>query len=132
MDRLFDESYWSPLAFSERRHEGQLYVPRVDISESEQEIKVRADIPGVDPEQVNVEVTEDAVLISGSTERSSEEQGDSYYRMERSTGRFSRDITLPCKIDPESVEAKTKNGVISVTLKKLPSERKKKVQVLPE
>jgi HSP20 family protein len=127
MEKLFDESFWWPFSSNERAL--SIMYPKVDISETENEVKVRADIPGVDPENVNIEVTEDFLSISGSSERSEEEKGENYYRVERQFGEFSREFILPSKIDPDSVEAEAKNGTIIITLKKQPSEQKKKVQV---
>lgn len=133
MDRLFDESFWSPfgrLAASTRGLSG-LDLPRVDISESASEVKVRADLPGVDPDRVSIDVTEDTLAISGSFEKGEEEKGENYCRVERRTGQFAREFSLPAKVDPDSARATAKHGVVTVTLKKLASEQKKKVQVKP-
>ena len=77
-------------------------------------------------------MTEDSLALSGSVEKSSEEKGENFYRMERQAGQFSREFVLPSKIDPDSVEAKAKNGTITITLKKQPSEQKRKVQIKSE
>ncbi len=134
MDRLFNESFWSPFGLTESGHGRGMaaFIPRVDISETDTEVKVRADIPGIDPEKVNIEVTEDSLALSGSVEKSSEEKGENFYRMERRAGQFSREFVLPSKIDPDSVEAKAKNGTITIILKKQPSEQKRKVQIKSE
>lgn len=134
MDRLFDESFWSPFGLVEsgRGRGVAAFVPRVDVSETDKEVKVRADIPGIDPEKVSIEVTEDSLALSGSVEKSSEEQGENFYRIERQAGQFSREFVLPSKIDPDSVEAKARNGTITITLKKQPSEQKRKVQIKSE
>jgi len=131
MDKLFDESFWSPFGLIENEQR-QTFVPRVDISETESEIKVRADIPGVDPSEINIEVTEDSLGLSGSLEKSNEERGENFYRLERQSGQFFREFVLPSKIDPDSVEAKSKNGVIAISLKKQPSEQKRKIKVKTE
>lgn len=133
MDRLFDESFWSPFSLMERgNQEMQSFLPRVDVSETDNEVKIRADIPGIDPDKVNIEVSEDSIHLSGSVEKSNEEKGENYYRMERQSGQFSREFILPSKVDTNSVDAKAKNGVITINLKKQPSEQKKKVQVKAE
>lgn len=129
VDRLFDESIWSPFALSK---DMQSFAPCVDVSETDKEVKIRADIPGVDPERVNIEITEDSVTLSGSMEKSEEEKRENYYQMERSSGQFSREFMFPSTIDPDSAEAKSKNGVISITLKKQQSDQKRKVQVQVE
>ncbi len=132
MDRLFDESFWAPFGLldgrRERRHMGRL-MPRVDISETDTEVKLRAEIPGVDPEKLDIEVTEDTITLSGKTERSEEEKKENYYRAERYVGEFSREFMLPCRIEPDKVEARAKNGVITISLQKQASEQRKKVQV---
>lgn len=134
MDRLFDESFWSPLGLveSDRSRGTTVFAQRVDLSETETEIKVRADIPGIDPEKINIEVTEDTLALSGSHEKSEEEKGENFYRMERQSGRFSREFILPSKIDADLVEAKANGGVLTITLKKQPSEQKRKVQIKSE
>ncbi len=134
MDRLFDESFWSPFGLleSDRSRGISSFAPRVDISETDTDIKVRADIPGMNPEDINIEVTEDTLALSGSHEKSEEEKGENFYRIERQSGQFSREFVLPSKIDADSVEAKAKHGVLTITLKKQPSEQKRKVQVKSE
>jgi HSP20 family protein len=132
MDRLFDEFFWSPFSLVEGNRGLATFAPHVDISETDTEVKVRADIPGVDPEKVNIEVSEDSIAISGSIEKTEEEKNENFYRIERQEGEFSREFTLPSKVDPNSVEAKAKNGTITITLKKQPSEQKKKVQIKAE
>jgi HSP20 family protein len=131
MDRLFDESFWSPTGLAEN-DQGQIFVPRVDISETESEIKVRADMPGINPDKVNIEVAEDSLKLSGSVEKSEEEKRENFYRSERQSGQFLREFILPSKIDPDSVEAKSKNGVISINLKKQPTEKKRKIKIKTE
>ena len=134
MDRLFDESFWSPFGLleSDRSRGISSFAPRVDISETDTDIKVRADIPGMNPEDINIEVTEDTLALSGSHEKSEEEKGENFYRIERQSGQFSREFVLPSKIDTDSVEAKAKHGVLTITLKKQPSEQKRKVQIKSE
>lgn len=131
MDKLFSDHFLMPFG---RWGLGQTdglggFAPKVDISETEKEIKVRAEVPGTDPDNVSIEVTEDTLSISGTVEKSSEEKEENYYRMERSQGYFSREFVLPSKIDADSVIAEAKNGVISITLTKLASEQKRKVQI---
>lgn len=134
MERLFDESFWSPFGLAESSFGRDMttFAPRVDVSETETEVKVRADVPGIDPDNVDIEITEDSLALSGSVERSNEEKGENFYRVERQEGEFSRQFMLPSKVDPDSVEAKAKNGTITISLKKQPSEQKKKVQVKAE
>lgn len=131
MDKLFGEHFLMPFGRWGLDHSdgSSYYVPKVDISETESEIKVRAEVPGIDPDNVSIEVTDDTLTISGRIDKSNEEKDENYYRIERSHGRFSREFSLPSKIDTDSVSAEAKNGVVVITLTKLPSERKRKVEI---
>ncbi len=131
MDRLFSDQFLMPFGrWGLGQTDGlQNFAPKVDISETEKDIKVRAEVPGIDPDDVSIEVTEDMLSISGTTEKTNEEKDENYYRMERSQGHFSREFILPSKIDADSVNAEAKNGVIAITLTKLPSEQKRKVEI---
>lgn len=132
MDRIFNDSLLS--SFGRTSGWGMLqgaesFSPRVDISETEQEVRVRAELPGMDPKDVTVEVTDDSLSLSGTLERSAEEKQENYYRIERGYGRFSREFVLPAKVDVDSVKAEAKDGVITITLQKQPSAKKKKVAI---
>lgn len=129
MDRLFSDHFMAPFDRFGLSEGMRVFSPKVDISETEKEIKVRAEIPGINPDDVSIEVTEDALSITGTIEKSNEEKDENYYRMERSSGRFSREFMLPAKIDADNVNAEAKNGVITITLDKQPSEQKRKVEI---
>lgn len=132
MSRVFDESFWDPfeekgLSLGERNIEA---FPKVNISETEKEVKVTASIPGIDPEKINVEVQEDSVSISGALEEEKEDSNERHYRFERDYGEFYRSFTLPAKVDPGKVTAQSKNGVITIILPKTVDKAlKKKVDV---
>ena len=131
MDRLFSDRLFSPLGrFGLDLPDGMGdFTPAVDISETETEVKVRAEVPGIKPDDIDIEVTEDTLSLSGKAERSLEENQENYYRMERTAGQFSREFTLPSKIDTDSVDAQAKDGIVTITLAKLPSDQKRKVEV---
>ena len=129
MDRLFSDHFMTPFGRFGLSESMQSFSPKVDVSETEKEIKVRAEVPGINPDDVSIEVTEDTLSIAGTIEKSNEEKDENYYRMERSSGRFSREFMLPSKIDADNVNAEAKNGVITITLTKQPSEQKRKVEI---
>ena len=129
MDRLFSDHFMTPFGRFGLSEDMQAFSPKVDVSETEKEIKVRAEVPGINPDDVSIEVTEDTLSIAGTIEKSNEEKDENYYRMERSSGRFSREFMLPSKIDADNVDAQAKNGVITITLSKQPSEQKRKVEI---
>ncbi len=116
MDRLFGDHFLMPFGrWGLDQTDGiGIFAPKVDISETENEIKVRAEVPGIDPDDVSIEVTEDTLSIPGTVDKSNEEKDENYYRMERQSGRFSREFMLPSKIDADSVNAEAKNGVVAI------------------
>ncbi|MCA9365886.1 Hsp20/alpha crystallin family protein [Candidatus Kaiserbacteria bacterium] len=129
MDRLLSDRFMTPFGHLGLTDSFGSFSPKVDISETEKEVKVRAEVPGINPEDVSIEVTDDTLSITGTIEKSNEEKDENYYRMERSSGQFSREFMLPSKVDVDSVNAEAKNGVIVITLTKQPSEQKRKVKI---
>jgi len=125
MDRLFDESFWGPL---ERRD----LFPKVNVSETKTQVKVTAEVPGMDPEKIEVEADENSLSLSGKIEKEEEQKDERFYRYERSYGEFSRTIPLPSAVEPDKVEAQAKDGVLTVTLPKSKEKSRKKVKVKKE
>jgi HSP20 family protein len=120
MNRVFDAF------FGNRPGNGgtaRRWVPAMDLVEDKNDLVLRADLPGLSEDDVDIEVKDGVLTISGErkTEEKKEEEG--YYRVERAFGRFSRSLTLPDGIDPEQVKAKFDNGVLEVRIPK-PEERK--------
>jgi HSP20 family protein len=119
MERAFEnfsrDFGWSPPALA-----GMAEAPRVDVSETDSEVKIEAELPGVDEKDVEVVLSEGRLTIKGEKKQETEDKGDNYYRMERSYGKFSRVIPLPDGVvDNENVDATFKNGVLTITLPKL-------------
>lgn len=134
MNRLFDGflggstlSQWAPF----ERGGAEAFQPRVDVSETDSEIKVSAELPGLDENDIDVSLTRDTLTIKGEKKEEKEEKGSDYYRMERSYGSFTRSIPLPVEVNTDKVEATFKKGVLRVTLPKTASaiEKTKKVAV---
>lgn len=125
MNRFFDENFWAPLT----SFEWGVSFPRVDVSETSTSVKVKADIPGIDPKNVDIDVRDDRLTISGRSEEEKEEKDESFYRVERSYGEFNRIISLPARVDPASVKATAKNGVLHITIKKAKPVERKKVKI---
>jgi len=125
MDRLFDEvfkrpffSLWSP-RFGAGEIE-ELYLP-VDIFEDGESVVVKAEIPGIKKENIDVQLTPDSITISGK--KSSEERTEQkdYFRLERSYGSFTRTFELPAEILTDKARAVFKDGVLEVRIPKNPS-----------
>lgn len=103
--------------------------PKLDIEDKKDSIVIKADIPGVDQKDINIEAQEDCLVIQGKTEESKEEKSKNYYRQERKSGSFYREIPLPCAVDSKAVTASFKNGVLEVHLPKIDTKNEKRVKV---
>jgi len=123
--RGFDRDPW-------RAFEVGLPWPPTDVSETDKEISVRLDVPGLSAEDLDVELTGNALTVRGERSEESEKKGNGdVYRHERYSGSFSRTITIPAYADTAKAEAKYDKGVLTVTLPKLPGEGPKRVPVKP-
>ena len=123
MDRLFDK-FFEMMPFSE-----QEFVPSVDVSETANEIMVQAEIPGIDPQELDISLNGRLLTIRGEKKSEHEEEKENYHKIERRYGSFSRTLELPSDIDPDRVEAKYKDGVLKIILPKTESGKKIKVSV---
>lgn len=134
MDELFDSFYRGlDLEPFFDGHRGA-FTPTVDISENDKEIKVTAELPGMDEKDIEISLNKDTLSIKGEKKEEKEEQGRDYYRMERSYGSFHRTIPLPREVDSDKVDAQFKKGVLTITLPKTKKavEETKKIAVKVE
>jgi HSP20 family protein len=132
MNRLFEGFFSRPgLATSwfETPEPGQ-WLPMIDMTENDKQIHVRAELPGIDPADVDVSVSEDRLVISGEKKSDREAMGEGWTHRESSCGSFSRSIPLPESVDPEQVTARYDKGVLTVELTKSPTSASRKVPVL--
>ena len=139
MERLFERffgSSWlrpfgleSPL-WSEMAKSMDIRVPSVDVIDREDEVVVRAEIPGVDKENLEVSLSDDRLTIKGTTrsEKQGKEAGE-YTRREMSRGSFTRVVTLPANVDGEKAKASFKDGVLEMTLPKLKPSKRFRIRV---
>src|SRR5580698_11287899 len=94
------------------------WSPAVDIYETENELVLKADLPDVDPANVEVQFENGTLTLKGNRKFEEEKNGKGYHRIERSYGSFVRAFSLPETVDPEKVKADFKNGVLTVTMQK--------------
>ena len=126
MNRLFDDFFggfplaeretgagWAPAAFT----------PRVDVSETDTEVKVSAELPGMDEKDIAVELQDDVLTLRGEKKSAQEEKGKNWYRREQSWGSFQRAIELPAGVDAGKAKAQFKKGVLTFTAPKRPEEQ---------
>jgi HSP20 family protein len=121
MNRLFNSFFDSPTPSNSAAP--RRWIPAMDLSESEQEFVLRADLPGLDENDVNIELEDSVLTVSGERKSEHEERKEGYYRVERASGKFSRSLTLPEGVDPEQINASFENGVLEVHIPK-PEQRK--------
>jgi HSP20 family protein len=115
MDRLFDRFFESGEA--EIPALGG-WEPKADISETKDAVVVKAEVPGVDPKEIEVSMRDGYLTIKGEKEQEKEEKDERHHRMERSYGAFVRAIRLPAAVDATKATGTFKNGVITVTMPK--------------
>jgi HSP20 family protein len=104
------------------------WTPPVDIFETPESIIIRADLPGVERNALNVEMRENSLIIQGER-RLEEEAGRNYHRVERAYGGFRRVFSLPVGLRPHQIQATLKNGVLEITLLKEEEAKPKQIQV---
>jgi HSP20 family protein len=104
-------------------------VPTMDLSETDETIEVRLDLPGVQPSEINVQVTGNVLSISGERKEEKETKERTFHVVERRSGSFSRSITLPCPVQDDKVDAKYHDGVLTVTLPKTKEAKGSRIKV---
>ena len=130
MDHLFEESFVSPRTWvTNGGMNANLAGPRVDMYETGNEVVVKASLPGIKPEDVDITVTGDVLTISGEMKEETEQKDKSYIRRERRFGSFSRSIELPEGLDVNKADARFDNGLLTLTLPKGEEIKPKKIEV---
>ena len=107
------------------------WTPAIDVERDNGNLVVRADIPGITPDEVKIEVEDDILTVSGGHEEGHEHKDKQYMRRERRYGSFMRSVALPAGVDPKHIKARTKDGVVEVMIP-LPKEaNREKVTITP-
>lgn len=116
MNALFDD--WFPVDEAPPSLALPAFSPKVDVKESDGEVRVTAELPGVEEKDVEVSVSGDMLTIKGEKKEEKEEKGEERYRLERTYGSFRRTFALPCEVDSAKATATYKKGVLTITLPK--------------
>lgn len=127
MDRLLEESYIRPNSWTGLAA-GHLAVP-VDLWETKDAYHLRADVPGVTPDQLEINATSDTISIVGEVKGQADVTNDRWIRQERRVGKFQRAFTLPMAIDPTKVDATFENGVLQLVLPKAENVKPRTIKV---
>jgi HSP20 family protein len=126
MDKVFERFFGGEL---ESVPASASWTPRVDVEETESEMVVKADLPGVAPEDVEVTVKEGVLVLRGSRKEEKEEKEKNSVRIERFVGEFYRAIPLPAVADEEKIEAEAAKGVLTIRIPKSEKAMPKKIEV---
>lgn len=134
VDSLFDRFFGGRWGFG-RGNELDLgrwpETLRADLAESDDEVTVTLEVPGVDPKELDINVTGQTLTVRGEKRQEREDQQRNFHYVERQFGSFQRTISLPVGVDPEKVNATFRNGVVTIRLPKNPDARPKKITVKP-
>jgi len=110
-------------------YRGEESFPAVNVWSGSDEVLIKADIPGVDPKDINLTVKESFVTIEGEKKEEQVGENATFHRRERGSGKFVRSLQLPFAVDAEKVSAKCKDGVLTITLPRHESSRPHKIQI---
>jgi HSP20 family protein len=124
MDRLFEDFFSNPLNVSEAFSQ-----PSVDLIQTDDEIIVKATLPGLDPDDLDIQITGDTLTLRGESKAEEEVKEAKYHLRERRYQSFSRSLRLPTTVVAEKAEAEMKNGVLTLTLPKAEEVKPKVISV---
>ena len=130
LNRVFDEAFrGAPRGSDDEWALGGQWAPSVDIYENDGNLVLKAELPGIEPKDVDVRVENNVLTLRGERKFESEVKRDKYHRVERAYGTFSRSFTLPSVVDTDRIKAEYKDGVLQVTLPQREEAKPKQIQV---
>ena len=130
MDRLFDDSFVRPWHITSLLGDGA--EAPIDMYHTDESVVVKATVPGIKPEEVDITITGDTLTIKGETKSEEEVKEEHYFRKERRYGAFSRSILLPNSLKTDKAEASFENGVLTLTIPKAEEHKPKQIKVKPK
>jgi HSP20 family protein len=128
MNRLFEESVGRFRGYDESIDSG-VWSPAVDIYETEHDIVLKAELPEVKQENIDIRLENNTLTLKGERKFEKETKEENYHRMERRYGSFSRSFTLPSTVDQDKIKAEYKDGILTVTLPKKDEVKPKQIKV---
>jgi len=124
MDRLFDDAFTRPLGPS-----GLSAIPAIDLLQTTDEVVVKAALPGLEAEDVQISVNADMLTLRGEFKREEEQKDATYHILERRSGTFERSIRLPADVQTDKAKADFENGVLTITLPKAEAVKPKTITI---
>jgi HSP20 family protein len=125
MNRFFDEFFGEGRA---ELAEGA-WMPSVDVSETDTEMKVRAELPGMTQDDIELNLQDNVLTLKGEKKQEKKEGKEDYHRMECCYGSFTRSFTLPASVEQDKVQASFKDGILEITLPKSEETKPKKISI---
>ncbi len=129
MDRLFDNFMRDPWESMNVPFSHHAWAPALDIAEDDREVTVRAELPGVDPAELEITVLDNVLTLSGEKKEHSKKEEKDFFHSESHYGSFRRSIALPSGVDVENVTAEHSNGVVTIKLQKSQTVAPKRIPV---
>ncbi len=126
MDRLFDDAFTRPWNLGDG---GRFGMPAVDMYQTDDDVVVKMSVPGMKPEDVQISVTGDTLVIKGETKEENDNKEKAYHIREQRWGSFERTLTLPTAVRPEKAQADFKDGILTITLPKAEEVKPKTITV---
>ena len=124
------ESLWPSLARNrDSAWFAPLAVPPIDLSETTDAVQVTMDLPGVKPDEIDIQINNNVLTISGQRQEEKEEKGKTFHRIERRSGSFSRSITLPTSVAQDDIDAQCKDGTLTITMPKTEAAKSHRIKV---
>lgn len=127
MDKIFEDFFGR--RFPVLSEEDFAFAPAIDLSETDNEVIVKAAIPGVEKKDVSIKIADNLLTIKGEVKKESEEKKKNYYRQEISYGAFSRTIQLPADVKPDEAKANMKNGVLEIVIPKAEKAKTREIKI---
>jgi HSP20 family protein len=136
-ERMKNETdhFWDSFFDVESRRKGEDsggWFPSLDVSETKNEIVVKAEVPGMDPKDIDISLSDGMLSIRGERKQEKEEKEENYHLVERSYGSFARSVALPKEVKHDKISASYKDGVLKIVLPKSEEARKKEVKIKVE
>lgn len=128
-DRLFNQAFGRAFEGGDDELSPRTWAPAVDIYETEGNLVVKAELPGVDPKQVEVRVEENTLYLKGERKFENELNKENYHRVERAYGTFVRSFALPGSVEPDKVAAEYNDGMLTITIPKREEAKLKTVKI---
>jgi HSP20 family protein len=138
MERMFDDFFpgswlrsqwkgWPSKTMLSSQFEER--IPKVDVIDRDDEVFIKAELPGIEKEDIDVSMTDHTITIKGSSKKEEKEEKGDYYRCEITQGAFSRSLSLPAEVNIDKSKAKFKDGVLELTLPKMESAKRRNIEV---